>query len=153
MIIDRSWCTGTISLTHCIPVPSRLYFDDPSPLKPLSGQHFAIKDVMDLKGTRTSNCCRAYTQLYPPTEETAPCVQQLLQLGAIAVRKTKTVQFASGAHPIDWMDTHCPFNCRGDGYQAPGMSSAGSAAAMTDYDWLDFVIGTESEDSSQISWN
>lgn len=129
----------------CVPVPSRLYFEPPSAQRPLSGLRVAVKDVIDLKGVRTSNCCRAYDTLYGPKARTAPCFQALLDLGAIVVGKTKTVQFASGAHPIDFFDVQCSFNPRGDGYQSPSMSSEGSASAMAGYEWLDFAIGTDSK--------
>lgn len=36
-----------------------------------------------------------------------------------------------------------PFNPRGDSYQSPSSSSAGSAVASAAYPWLDFTIGTD----------
>jgi hypothetical protein len=46
---------------------------------------------------------------------------------------------------MDWVDSQCSFNCRGDGYQDPGISSTGSAAALAAYEWLDVAIGTDSK--------
>ena len=40
-------------------------------------------------------------------------------------------------------DYLAPFNPRGDSYQSPSSSSAGSAAASAAYPWLDFTIGTD----------
>jgi Asp-tRNA(Asn)/Glu-tRNA(Gln) amidotransferase A subunit family amidase len=44
---------------------------------------------------------------------------------------------------MDWIDWQCSFNPRADGYQSPSMSSAGSAAAVAGYDWVDFSVGTD----------
>lgn len=43
---------------------------------------------------------------------------------------------------MDWIDWQCSFNPRGDGYQSPPISSAGSAAAVAGYKWVDFAIST-----------
>ncbi|KAJ5666474.1 uncharacterized protein N7477_008922, partial [Penicillium maclennaniae] len=65
---------------------------------------------------------------------------RLIDLGAVIVGKMGTVQFANGDNPTaDWVDFHCPFNPRGDGYQAPGGSSSGPGAGMGSYDWLDIA--------------
>lgn len=39
-------------------------------------------------------------------------------------------------------DYHAPFNPRGDGYQDPSASSAGSAAGVASYEWLDITLGS-----------
>lgn len=125
------------------PVPSRLFSAPRNKSKPLSGLRFAVKDVIDIEGVPTTNCCHAYAELYGVAKTTAPIVRQLIDKGAIPVCKARTVQFASGSHPMDWIDWQCSFNPRGDGYQSPSMSSAGSAAAVAGYDWIDFAIGTD----------
>ena len=62
------------------------------------------------------------------------------------VGKTKTTQFADSEWPTgDWVDYHAPFNPVADGYQGTSGSSAGSAAAVAAYPWLDFAIGTDSK--------
>ena len=54
--------------------------------------------------------------------------------------------FAAGEEPTgEWVDFHCPFNPRGDGYQSPGSSSAGSGASLAGCSWLDYAVGTDSE--------
>ena len=46
-------------------------------------------------------------------------------------------------------DYLAPFNPRGDSYQSPSSSSAGSAVASTTYPWLDFNIGTDTGGSTR----
>ncbi|KAE8312539.1 amidase signature domain-containing protein [Aspergillus transmontanensis] len=126
-----------------IPVPSRLYYDQPSPSKPLSGLRIAVKDVFHLKGIRTSAGSRAYQSLYPAQPNTARAVQQIIDAGGVIVGKTKTVQFASGEMARDWIDYLSPFNPRGDGYQDAGCSSTGSASCVAAYDFIDLALGTD----------
>jgi Asp-tRNA(Asn)/Glu-tRNA(Gln) amidotransferase A subunit family amidase len=128
-----------------IPVPSRLYYDPPTPEKPLSGLRLAIKEIYDLKGVRTGCSVRDFLPLYPPPEESAFSIRKLIGYGAVVIGKTKTTQFASGEGSMDWVDYQCSFNPRGDGYQDTSMSSVGSAAGLASYDWVDSSFGTDSE--------
>jgi len=126
-----------------VAVPSRLYFEQ-SDKFPLAGLRIAVKDNTDLSGIRTGGSSRCYTRLYGPRKASAPIVQKVLDLGAIAVGKTKTTQFGDTEWATgDWVDFHPPFTPRADGYQSPSGSSAGSGAAMAAYDWLDFATGTD----------
>ena len=126
-------------------VPSRHYFT-PNTEKPLSGFRIAIKDIYDLNGIRTAVSNRAFRDLYPARTRTATVIQRLIDHGAIIVGKTKTTTFADRELATqDWIDTHSPFNPRGDGYIWGGGSSTGSAAAMAAYEWLDFAIASDSE--------
>ena len=126
-----------------IAVPSRLYFERNNKY-PLAGLRIAVKDNTDLSGIRTGRSSRCYTKLYGPRKESAPAIQKLLDLGAIAVGKTKTTQFADTEWATgDWVDFHPPFTPRADGYQSPSGSSAGSGAAVAAYDWLDAATGTD----------
>lgn len=126
-----------------VAVPSRLYYTK-SVEQPLAGLRLGVKDIYHIKGLKTSGGNRAYFYLYPEQNVTAPSVQRLLDLGAVLVGKTGTVQFANGDRPTaDWVDVHCPFNPRGDGYQAPSGSSSGSGAAIGAYDWLDIAVGSD----------
>lgn len=128
-----------------IAVPSRLYFKRTKE-KPYAGLRLAIKDNIDLKGLKTGASSRAYTSLYPPRNHSAEIVQRLLELGFVIVGKAKTTQFADSEWPTsDWVDYHAPFNPRGDGYLTTSGSSAGSAAAVASYPWLDFALGTDCE--------
>jgi hypothetical protein len=132
---------GTASLT--VGVPSRLYYTATED-KPLAGVRIGVKDIYDLAGVKTSCGNRAFYNLYPPRETTAPSVQRLIDAGAIIVGKQKTSQFANGESPTaDWVDYHSPFSARGDGYQNPSSSSSGAGGSMGSYDWLDIAIGSD----------
>lgn len=125
-------------------VPSRHYYPQ-NKEKPLNGLRIAIKDIYDLNGVRTAASNRAFRDLYYPRERTANVIQRLVDDGAIIVGKTKTTTFADRELATqDWIDTHSPFNPRGDGYIWGGGSSTGSATAIAAYDWLDFAIGSDS---------
>lgn len=129
-----------------IAVPSRLYFPPPTPEKPLSGLRIGIKDIIDLSGLPTSHQSRAYLALRGnPSQTTASAIQTLIDKGAVIVGKTKTTQFAAGEQASgDWIDFLPPWNPRGDGWQVPGMSSAGSASAVAGYEWIDGAVGSDS---------
>ncbi|KAH6679166.1 amidase signature domain-containing protein [Halenospora varia] len=129
--------------TDLIPVPSRLYTPAPTPEKPLSGKRLAIKDIYDVRGLRTGAGCKSYEAIQSPADRNATAVQELVDKGAVIVGKTKTVQFASGMSPRDWVDYQCPFNPRGDGFLDTDCSSSGSGAAIAAYDWLDCAIGSD----------
>lgn len=125
-----------------VPLPSRLYYP-PREDKPLNGVRIAIKDTIALKGLRTSFGSQAWLETYPAELANAPCVQTLIDAGAVIVGKTKTTEFAEGSTAAEWVHTTCPFNPRGDGQQQSSSSSAGSAAAIAAYDWLDVTLGTD----------
>ena len=128
-----------------VAVPSRNYFTQIKE-KPLNGFRIAVKDIYDLNGIRTAASNRAFRDLYPPRRRSADVIQKLINYGAIIVGKTKTTTFADRELATqDWIDTHAPFNPRGDGYIWGGGSSTGSAAAVAAYDWLDYAIGSDSE--------
>ena len=127
-----------------VAVPSRLYAR-PSPEKPLAGARLGVKDIFRVKGVKTTMMSRAYTMLYGPDEESAHFVRKLIDLGAVLVGKTKMTAFASAERPTDqWVDFHCSFNPRGDGYQSPDGSSVGAATSLAGYSWLDYSIGGDS---------
>ncbi len=126
-------------------MPPRFYHK-PTPDKPLSGLRFGVKDIIDVHGVPTTAQCRAYSQLYGSSKATAPCIQRLLDLGAVLVGKTMATQFASGEQPTaDWIEFLCPWNPRGDGYLSPRGSSTGTGVAVATYDWIDMAVGSDSE--------
>jgi Asp-tRNA(Asn)/Glu-tRNA(Gln) amidotransferase A subunit family amidase len=136
--------TADSPFSLAVAVPSRLYFQKTKE-KPLNGPRVAIKDNIDLHGVRTCGMSRSYFQLYPPSSKSAFAVQRLINLGAIIVGKTGMNQFADAEDPTgDYVDFHCPFNPRGDGYRSPGGSSSGAGSAAGAYEWLDFSVGTDS---------
>ena len=59
--------------------------------------------------------------------------------------KTRLSSFLSREEPSESVDFLTAWNPRADGYQSPGGSSSGSAAAVAAYDWVDIAIGTDSE--------
>jgi hypothetical protein len=128
-----------------IPVPSRIYSwsDD----RPFAGFRVAIKDLYDIAGLQTAGGSRAWAEITPTANETAPAIQRLIDLGAHLVGKQKTAQFASGANPWDWYDVQYPFNPRGDEWLTCSASSAGAGCSMAAYDWLDHAIGSDTGSS------
>ncbi|KAJ0325091.1 hypothetical protein COL922a_013650 [Colletotrichum nupharicola] len=126
-----------------IAVPSRLYYKA-TPGKPLAGVRLGVKDIYDIAGIKTGNGNRAWYNLYPPANQTAPAVQSLIDAGAAVIGKVKTAQFSNGEFAnADWIDYHSPFNPRGDGYQDPNFSSAGAGASVASYEWLDIPLGSD----------
>lgn len=134
---------GVMGQKQAIAVPSRLYFTKTAE-KPLAGVRIGIKDLYDIKGLRTSNGNRAWYWLYPPANNTAPPVQNLIDAGAIIVGKMILSQFANGeVATADWVDYHESFNPRGDGYQDTSSSSSGGGAGAGAYGWLDVTLGSD----------
>ncbi|KAH9906472.1 amidase signature domain-containing protein [Xylariomycetidae sp. FL2044] len=138
-----------------IPVPSRLYYEQPSSSssggggggdggeKPLAGLRFAVKDTLDVAGLETGNGSKCYRAFFPPRESTAPCVGALVAAGAVLVGKLRCCQWCDGQDPLQRLEEVTPTNPRGDGFQKPSGSSSGSAAGCASYAWLDFTVGTD----------
>ncbi|KAJ5771067.1 uncharacterized protein N7511_003118 [Penicillium nucicola] len=146
----RLMATSESVLGRSVAVPSRLYFT-PTAEKPLAGLRLGVKDIYHIKGLATSGGNRAYYSLYGTQNTTGTAVQRLIDLGAVFVGKMGTVQFANGDEPTaDWVDFHCPFNPRGDGYLDPSGSSTGPAAGMASYAWLDIAIGSDTGGSMRL---
>lgn len=122
--------------------------------KPLAGLRIAVKDNYRLRNIRMTMGNKAYYQLHdsPPTE-TAPCVEQLIQAGAVVVGTTKLVSFAATEDPIECVDYQAPWNPRADGYQIPAGSSSGSGAAAGAYPWVDITLGSDSMFGSRSNSN
>ncbi|KAH7312539.1 amidase signature domain-containing protein [Stachybotrys elegans] len=129
--------------TSHVAVPSRLYSPPRAQDRPLSGLRFAVKDLIDVAGLRTSAGSRDYYKYVAESASSAQLITHLISLGAVLIGKTKNTQFANGEDPQEWIDYTCPWNPRGDGYQNPDTSSSGSATAISSYDWIDFTIGTD----------
>ncbi|KAF4335518.1 glutamyl-tRNA(Gln) amidotransferase subunit A [Fusarium beomiforme] len=126
-----------------IGVPSRLYFTRTAE-KPLAGIRVGVKDLYDLKGVKSSRGNRAWYNLYPAANKTAPAIQNLIDAGAVIVGTQKLSQFANGENPTaDWVSYLAPFNPRGDGYQGPSSSSSGAGASIASYPWLDLAVGSD----------
>jgi Asp-tRNA(Asn)/Glu-tRNA(Gln) amidotransferase A subunit family amidase len=111
----------------------------------IAGWRVIIKDNIHLRGVKTSVGNRAFYDTYPPQTETAECIQQLIDHGAIIAGKAKMTSFGNWEEPTEYIDYQAPWNPRADQYQSPGGSSSGSASAIGAYNWLDIAIGTDSE--------
>lgn len=126
-------------MSKTIPVPSR-HYHHPTPEMPLAGVRLALSDPFDIEGVKTTLSSRAWAELYPIVTSNGFYVNQLLDRGAIIVGKTKTTQFSSG---MEWVDFHSPANPRADMYQISSGNSAGAAAALAGYPWLDNSVGLD----------
>jgi Asp-tRNA(Asn)/Glu-tRNA(Gln) amidotransferase A subunit family amidase len=98
----------------------------------------SLKDIFDVQGIKTTFSSKAWSELYAAPNASATYVKHLLSLGAVIVGKTKTTQFATA---VEWIDFLSPTNPRGDRYQEPSGSSAGAAASLAGYGWLDYAVG------------
>ncbi|KAI0103214.1 amidase signature domain-containing protein [Nemania sp. FL0031] len=126
-----------------IPVPSKLHFPQTAE-KPFNGLRVTVKDIIHLKGVKTTAQSRSFEKTYPASSVNAKIVSQLIKLGAVFIGKTKCTQFASSDQPTaDWVDYHCPWNPRGDGYLSPRGSSTGTCVALAGYDWVDLGLGSD----------
>lgn len=99
--------------TASISVPSRNYSMVKSTELKLSGLRFGVKDVFSIEGIRLSAGSQSYHKLYPPSDQTAKIIEDLISAGAILVGMTKNTQFANGEDPQEWIDYACPWNPRG----------------------------------------
>lgn len=95
-------------------------------LGPLQGVPFSVKDIIEVRGTRTTAASRQRLEA-PIDAEDAPVVRRLRQAGAVLVGKTNLHEFAAGVPdrdgPFGWVQ-----NPRKLGYQS-GSSSSGAGAA------------------------
>ncbi|KAF1975926.1 hypothetical protein BU23DRAFT_456849, partial [Bimuria novae-zelandiae CBS 107.79] len=127
-------------------VPSRCT-SHPTPQQPLHGLLILVKDIFAVASTKTTLCNRAWTALYPPAPSTAPstapCIQTLLNIGAILLGKTKLNAMIVREETMECVDESAPWNPQGDGYQSCSGSSSGSAAAVGAYTWVDFAVGSD----------
>ena len=95
-------------------------------LPPLAGVPLAVKDNMNLVGTRTTCASRMlenYESVY-----TATCVQRMLDAGCLPMGKANMDEFAFGSSTESsaFHRTNNPW----DTERVPGGSSGGSAAAV-----------------------
>ena len=111
---------------------------------PLYGVPFAVKDNIDVAGVPTTAGCPEYA--YMP-DQSAPCVEFLLDAGAIFVGKTNLDQFATGL-----VGTRTPYGVARNPFHAdyiPGGSSSGSAVAVAS-GLVSFALGTDTAGSGRV---
>lgn len=96
------------------------------PLPPLAGVPLAIKDNMNLTGTRTT--CASHMLENYESPYTATCVRRMLDAGCLPVGKANMDEFAFGSSTESsaFHRTNNPWDLE----RVPGGSSGGSAAAV-----------------------
>ena len=113
----------------------------------LAGTYFAVKDIIDIEGRRTSAGNPAWLSTHDAAAKTAPCVTRLLEAGASVVGKTVTDELAYSLNG-DNIHYGTPVNVNAPGC-VPGGSSSGSAAAVA-AGLCDFALGTDTGGSVRI---
>ncbi|XP_048136424.1 amidase 1-like [Rhodamnia argentea] len=119
----------------------------PSPLLPLTGLTFAVKDIFDIEGHVTGFGNPDWARTHVPASSTAPAVLDVLKAGATCVGKTVMDEMA---YSIDGENKHygTPRNpCAPD--RVPGGSSSGSAVAVGAM-LVDFSLGTDTGGSVRV---
>jgi amidase len=116
----------------------------------LDGRTFAVKDLIDVAGSRTGAGNPDWLVEQKPAERSAPVVEKALAAGATLVGKTVTdelafslegrnIHYPALANPI------CP-------ERLPGGSSSGSAVAVA-AGQVDFALGTDTGGSVRVPAN
>src|SRR5512146_2819310 len=100
--------------------------DKGDPLPPLAGVPIAIKDVMTIRGVRTTAGSRILDNFVAPYDCTA--VARLEAAGAVLLGKTNCDEFAMGSSNEN--SAYGPVRNPRDTSRVPGGSSGGSAAAV-----------------------
>jgi amidase len=128
-------------------VPGPRVERQPEGTGPLSGLHFAVKDLFDVVGAETTFGNPDWAATHPPVVASAPIVTALSQAGAFLVGKTRTHELAYGLTGENvWHGT--PTNPRAPD-RFPGGSSCGSAAAVA-AGLVDFALGSDTGGSVRI---
>ncbi|MBS0562731.1 MAG: allophanate hydrolase, partial [Proteobacteria bacterium] len=115
----------------------------PAGLK-LFGLPFAVKDNIDAAGLPTTAACPAFATT---PAASAPCVQRLIDAGALLIGKTNLDQFATGL-----VGTRSPYGTPRNPFDPamiPGGSSSGSAVAVA-AGLVTFALGTDTAGSGRV---
>ena len=111
---------------------------------PLAGRTVAVKDNIDVAGLPTTAGCPAYE--YTPAVS-APCVERLVDAGAVVLGKTNLDQFATGL-----VGTRSPYGAVRNAWRpeyVSGGSSSGSAVAVA-LQLADLGLGTDTAGSGRV---
>lgn len=119
----------------------------PTAAGPLNGLTFAVKDLIDVAGTRTGGGNPDWLKAQQPAATSAPAVTALLNAGATLNGKTITDELAFGlegtnAHYGMPVNPVCPD-------RIPGGSSSGSGVAVAAH-LVDFALGTDTGGSVRV---
>lgn len=95
-------------------------------LGPLMGVPVAVKDLFAVDGMPT--CAGSRLDLADTIGSEGPFVRRLREAGALILGKTRTIEFAAGAHNLHHPTPWNPADP--DRHRAPGGSSSGSAVAV-----------------------
>jgi len=119
----------------------------PSGSGPLDGLTFAVKDLIDVEGSRTGGGNPDWLKAQGCATTSAPAVRALLAAGAALRGKTVTDELAFSlegvnAHYGTPVNPACPD-------RIPGGSSSGSAAAVA-AGLVDFALGTDTGGSVRV---
>jgi amidase len=114
---------------------------------PLNGLRFAVKDLMDLAGYKTSCGNPSWRDSHPVAAAHAVCVDQILNAGGTCIGKTVTDELAFGLDGENYF-YGTPLNPRAPD-RAPGGSSSGSASAVA-CGLADFALGTDTGGSVRV---
>jgi amidase len=119
----------------------------PTAAGPLNGLTFAVKDLIDVAGTRTGGGNPDWLKTHEPAAMSAPAVTALLAAGATLSGKTITDELAFGlegvnAHYGTPVNPACPD-------RIPGGSSSGSGVAVAAR-LVDFALGTDTGGSVRV---
>ena len=114
---------------------------------PLAGLTAAVKDMYDIKGTRSGGGNPDWLAQAAPAARNASVVQQILDAGATIIGKTISEEFFFS---LTGTNAHygIPLNPRAPG-RVPGGSSSGSASAAAS-NACDFAIGSDTGGSVRI---
>lgn len=113
----------------------------------LTGLRFAVKDLIDLGGYKTSCGNPTWRDTHPKAATNAVCVDQLLLAGAECVGKTITDELAFGLNGENYF-YGTPLNPAAPD-RVPGGSSSGSASAVA-CGTVDFALGTDTGGSVRV---
>ncbi|MCC5811673.1 MAG: amidase [Ectothiorhodospiraceae bacterium] len=119
----------------------------PTASGPLDGRRFAVKDVFQVKGTRTGNGHPKWRETHAPAPAHAPAISRLLASGAELVGKTHTDELT---YSLSGQNVHygTPPNPSAPDC-VPGGSSSGSAS-VTAAGLVDFALGTDTGGSVRV---
>ena len=145
--VEPTSIAGSVPADFGAFVPGPRLIVQPTSAGPLSGLTFAVKDLIDVAGTRTGGGNPDWLNAQQPAATSAPSVVALLAAGATLNGKAATDELAFGleganAHYGTPVNPACPD-------RIPGGSSSGSGVAVA-AGLVDFALGTDTGGSVRV---